>query len=50
MKIVKRVEEVRDLGTFFEIRTNAVPLRLWFVTDDMIRIRAGFDGDFDEAS
>jgi len=30
--------------------TNCVELRIWFMTDWIVRIRAGFDGDFDEAS
>ena len=39
-----------DSAPIFERRTNAVEIRIWFLTDDILRIRAGFDGDWDEAS
>lgn len=38
------------MGNCFSVETNAVEIRLWFLTDDILRIRAGFDGDWDEAS
>ena len=50
MRICTEVRGITDCGGYFEIQTNAVPIRIWFLTDDILRIRAGFDGDFDEAS
>ena len=50
MRIATAVRSVTPLGDHFSIATNAVEIRLWFVTDDILRIRAGFDGDFREAS
>ena len=41
---------VKDCGSYYSVATNAVELRIWFLTDDILRIRAGFDGDWDEAS
>ena len=50
MRICTEVRGITDCGGYFEIQTNAIPIRIWFLTDDILRIRAGFDGDFDEAS
>ena len=50
MRICTKAGKVSYRENFYEIETNAVPLRLYFLTDDILRIRAGFDGDFDEAS
>ena len=50
MKRIRKAEKITFHETFYEVLTDCVPLRLWFLTDDIIRIRAGFDGDFDEAS
>ena len=50
MQIVREAYEVKKKNNYYEITTNAVPIRLWMLTDDIVRIRAGFDGDFDEAS
>ena len=35
---------------YYSIQTNCVEIRIWFMTDSIIRIRAGFDGDFAEGS
>ena len=50
MQIVREAFDVKKKKNFYEITTNAVPIRIWMLTDDIVRIRAGFDGDFDEAS
>lgn len=50
MKVAYRGGAVTQKENFYVIQTNAVEIRLWFLTDDIIRIRAGFDGDWDEAS
>ena len=50
MKRIRKAEKITFHETFYEVLTDCAPLRLWFLTDDIIRIRAGFDGDFDEAS
>ncbi len=50
MQILREAYEIEKKQNFYEIKTNAVPIRIWLVTDDILRIRAGFDGDFDEAS
>ena len=34
----------------FSISTDGVEIRIWFLTDSVVRIRAGFDGDFVEES
>ena len=50
MKVCRNVTSVSRCGSYFSIMTNCVELRLWFLTDSVIRIRAGFDGDFAEES
>lgn len=50
MKICTTVTNVAQVNDFYEISTDGVPLRIWFVTDDCLRIRAGFSGTFEEAS
>ncbi len=37
-------------NNYFVLETDGVALRIWFLTDDILRIRAGFDGDFAEES
>ena len=50
MQIIKEAISLKKEKNNFEIKTNCVPVRIWLLTDDIVRIRAGFDGDFDEAS
>lgn len=50
MRICYEAERVHKEGDYFVVETNAVPIRLWFLTDTILRIRAGFDGAWDEAS
>ena len=35
---------------YVSVRTNCVEIRVLFLTDSIVRIRAGFDGDFAEES
>lgn len=37
-------------GDWIHVRTDGVEIRLLLLTDDILRIRAGFDGDFAEES
>ena len=46
MKQCFSVLQVHKQDSYLHIETNTVPLRLWFLTDHIVRIRAGFDGDF----
>lgn len=50
MKICQEVKQVYYNDPYFSIQTNGAELRLWFLTDDILRIRAGFDQTWDEAS
>lgn len=50
MKLCLRAVEVKQEQQYFSVFTNSVEIRVWFLTDDIIRIRAGFDGDFAEES
>lgn len=50
MRVCYKASTVIDRDNYYSIATDAVEIRLWFLTDDIIRIRAGFDGDWDEAS
>ena len=48
MKVCTRAEEVKKLEDTISITTNCVEIRLLFLTDSIVRIRAGFDGTFAE--
>ena len=50
MRICSKLQQVTLKDTYAELTTNAAPLRIYFLTDDIVRIRAGFDGDFAEES
>lgn len=50
MKICETVRQIEKLDHYVSVMTNAVEIRIWFVTDSIVRIRAGFDGDFAEES
>ena len=50
MRICTKALAVRDCGGYFSVETDAAELRIWFLTDEILRIRAGFDGDFAERS
>ena len=50
MKVCYTAGPVKKLENCFSVSTNVVEIRIWFLTDDILRIRAGFDGDWDEAS
>ena len=50
MKICRKALDICERNGYFSVATNCVELRVWFVTDHVVRIRAGFDGDFEEAS
>ena len=50
MKVCTSASMVKQEDGYFSIATNAVEIRIWFLTDSILRIRAGFDGDFAEES
>ena len=50
MKVCYKAGAVTARENYYSIAADAVEIRLWFLTDDILRIRAGFDGDWDEAS
>ncbi|MGN0371828.1 MAG: TIM-barrel domain-containing protein [Enterocloster sp.] len=50
MKICTTAQTVTRQDNYFSIQTNSVEIRLMFLTDSILRIRAGFDGDFAEES
>lgn len=50
MKICFSVTEVKKEDCYFCIFTNSAEIRLWFLTDSILRIRASFDGEFTEES
>lgn len=50
MRICTKVYGVEKKEGFFLIRMDAVEIRIWFLTDDIIRIRAGFEEGFEEES
>lgn len=50
MRIATKLTGLEKEGRTIHLYTDAVEIRLLFLTDDILRIRAGFDGDFEEAS
>lgn len=50
MKIVEKLLGVEKRAQTFVLSTNAIEMRILFLTDDIVRIRAGFTGDFAEES
>ena len=50
MKICSKVIQVIQEESYVKINTNGVEVRIWFLTDEIIRIRAGFENDFSEES
>ena len=50
MKLCRNVNEIKQENNYFSIQTNTAQIRLWFLTDEILRIRAGFDSDFKEES
>ena len=50
MKICRKVQEVKKQDYYISVLTDAAEIRLMFLTDDILRIRAGFEGDFAEES
>lgn len=50
MRVATRLERAEQNDNVISLFTNSVEIRLLFVTDDILRIRAGFDGEFAEAS
>jgi alpha-glucosidase len=50
MKICREVTAVTQKENYVSVQTNAVEIRIWFLTDDIVRLRAGFTGEWDEAS
>lgn len=50
MRLCKYVKTVEARENYYSIITNSIEIRLFFLTDNIVRIRAGFDGDFTEES
>lgn len=50
MRICTNAAAVTMKDGYASIQTNAAEIRILFLTDSIIRIRAGFDGDFSEES
>ena len=50
MKICYTVKEITRKENYYSVLTDGTEIRIWFLTDDILRIRAGFDGDWDECS
>ena len=50
MRVCTTAFAVKKQDNYFSIATNCVEIRLLFLTDSILRIRAGFDGDFAEES
>lgn len=50
MKLCNKVISSQAIDGYYSVITDGVELRIMFLTDSIIRIRAGFDGDFSEES
>ena len=45
MKVCMNATTVKQKENYFSVATNCTEIRIFFLTDYIIRIRAGFDGD-----
>lgn len=50
MIIIEKLLGIKKKDKTFVLTTNSVPIHILFLTDDIVRIRAGFDGGFAEES
>ncbi len=50
MQIARKVRNISKENEIVKILTDSVEIRIMFLTQDILRIRAGFDGDFAEES
>ena len=50
MKVCTNAYTVTKKDNYFSVMTDIVEIRILFLTDSILRIRAGFDGDFAEES
>ena len=50
MKVCTNAYTVTKKDNYFSVMTDSVEIRILFLTDSILRIRAGFDGDFAEES
>ena len=44
MKVCMNATTVKQKENYFSVATNCTEIRIFFLTDYIIRIRAGFDG------
>ncbi len=50
MEMTNRLLAIEEAGPFYILRTDGARVKLYFLTDEIIRVRAAFDGDFKEES
>lgn len=50
MKVCTSAYAINQEDHYFSVKTNSVEIRILFLTDSILRIRAGFDGGFAEES
>lgn len=50
MKIIKEAKNITYNNNYYSIKTNNYEVRLWFLTNKILRIRVGFSEDFSEES
>ncbi|PWT26866.1 TIM-barrel domain-containing protein [Butyrivibrio fibrisolvens] len=50
MRIARKIENITCQDKVVRVKTDSVEIRIMLLTDDILRIRAGFDGDFAEES
>ena len=50
MQITKKLLSVEQVENHFHLKTDGPEIKIYFVTDDIVRIRASFDGKFKEES
>ncbi len=50
MKIVKNISNIKYESNHYVVTTNSATMKIWFVTDEIVRIRVSFDSDWTEES
>lgn len=51
MRVCTKALSCVAVDNYYVVTTDCdLPIRIYFITKDIVRIRAGFDGDFQESS
>ena len=50
MEVCSKITDFEPIGDFYVLHTNNADIKLYFLTDEIIRVRASFDKEIAEES